>query len=263
MERTLPRPLDWTRVGLGLLLVPSVILSAVLIAVMLTDPSVPFDYWTFTHADEWWYRWGVESNGEPYSYRYSPLFALAFPEWLGLWGWRALHLAVLFLLPWRLALLTLVFAPFWYDVLHGNVMTFVLVAGWHALHGSRLGTAAYFALLVLVPRPLMLPLAAWIVWHRREWRIPAIGFALVGVLTLLWPGYLDALLRSGMASTDNIGPSALIGAWWIPLGLALGAWLTWRGRLGLAGLAVSPYVLPYYLLTLGWEVSRSPGRTRS
>ena len=51
-----------------------------------------------------------------------------------------------------------------------------------------------------------------------------------------------------IGSDFNIGPSALIGSWWLIVGIPLGIWLTWRGRIGLAGLAVSPYVLPYYLL---------------
>jgi hypothetical protein len=247
---------------LSLLLLPSLILSAVLVAVMLTDRSVPFDYWSFSHADEWWYRWGVESHGEPYSFRYSPLFAVLFPEWLGLWGWRALHVLALLALPRKLALVTLAFAPFWYDVLHGNVMTFALVFGYLALSGSRWATWAYFGLLVLVPRPLMLPLAAWLVWKRPETRIPAAVAVLVGLGTLLWPGYLDALLRSGgVTSIDNLSPSALIGWAWVPIGLILGAWLTWKGRVGLAALAASPYVLPYYLLALGWELR--PGRSGS
>ena len=257
--------LDWRTVGLALLLVPSVILSGVLIAVMLADRSVPFDWWTFVHADEWWYQWGPPSpGGEAYSYRYSPLFAVAFPEWLGLWGWRALHVAVLLTLPRRLTLLMLAFAPFWYDVLHGNVMTFTAVAGYHALAGSRWGTLACFGLTLLVPRPVMLPLVAWIVWRRPEWRLPALAFAAVGLLTLAVPGYLAALLRSGgVTSTDNLGPSALFGWAWVPVGLTLAMWLTWRGRVGLAGLAMSPYVLPYYLLMLLIELAPDQRITRA
>lgn len=247
--------MSWRAVALVLVGVPSIILSAVLVTVMLTDRSVPFDYWTFGEANGrvfhgTLYQWGqLSPGGEPYTYRYSPLFAAVFPEWLGLWGWRALHVLALLALPRRLALLTLAFAPFWYDVLHGNVMTFVMVAGWHALDGSRAGTIGYFGLTLLVPRPLMLPLAAWIVCRRPQWCLPAFGFAVVGLATLAYPGHLEALLSSaGVTSIDNIGPSAFIGWWWIPIGLALAAWLTWKGWPGLAGLAASPYLLPYYLL---------------
>ena len=38
------------------------------------------------------------------------------------------------------------------------------------------------------------------------------------------------------------------------IGLPLAAWLTWKGRLGLASLAASPYWLPYYLLMLLLEL---------
>jgi hypothetical protein len=62
-------------------------------------------------------------------------------------------------------------------------------------------------------------------------------------------------------SIDNLGPSALIGWAWVPIGLALGAWLTWKGRLGLASLAVSPYVLPYYLVMILLELSPLVART--
>ena len=51
-----------------------------------------------------------------------------------------------------------------------------------------------------------------------------------------------------VGSAFNVGPTALIGLWWLLLGVPLGAWLFWRGRVGLAGLAISPYLLPYYLM---------------
>jgi hypothetical protein len=233
--------------------VPSVILSAVLVTLVFLD-GPPFDWWTFAEAagrvgTGTLYEWGAASpGGEPYTYRYSPLFAVVMMPFtaLGIEAWRLLHLFALALLPWRMTLITLAFAPFWYDVLHGNVLTFGFVLAFGALRGSRWATLAYFALCVLVPRPLMLPVAAWIIWQRREWRLPAVGFALVGLATLLYPGFASALLRSGnVASIDNIGPSALIGWAWVPIGVVLGVLLTWRGRVGLASLVVSPYILPY------------------
>jgi hypothetical protein len=36
----------------------------------------------------------------------------------------------------------------------------------------------------------------------------------------------------------------------VPIGLTLAAWLTWRGKLGLASLAASPYWLLHYFLIL-------------
>jgi hypothetical protein len=52
------------------------------------------------------------------------------------------------------------------------------------------------------------------------------------------------------AGDFNFGPSQFIGLAWVPIGIGLAAWLTWRNRLGLASLAISPYWLPYYFLVL-------------
>jgi hypothetical protein len=77
------------------------------------------------------------------------------------------------------------------------------------------------------------------------------------------PAWLDALLHAteGVEVAD-FGPAAFIGSLWLPIGLVLAAFLTWRGRLGLASLAASPYWLPQYLLMLLLDlVPRSPPRT--
>ncbi len=62
--------------------------------------------------------------------------------------------------------------------------------------------------------------------------------------------WLLSLRQTGqeLGSIEDLGPALLIGVWWVPIGLALGAWLTVKGRLGLASIAASPYWLPYYLL---------------
>jgi hypothetical protein len=55
------------------------------------------------------------------------------------------------------------------------------------------------------------------------------------------------------AAGYNLGPSRWLGYWWLLAGVPLGAWLYWRGKVGWAGLAISPYVWSYYLLwTLPW-----------
>jgi hypothetical protein len=66
------------------------------------------------------------------------------------------------------------------------------------------------------------------------------------------PEWISALLtvETEFASDFNFGPSHYIGPAWVPIGIGLAAWLTWRNRLGLASLAVSPYWLPYYFLML-------------
>jgi hypothetical protein len=76
----------------------------------------------------------------------------------------------------------------------------------------------------------------------------------VGALTLatgLTDEWLRELLTHGARMNEwlfNVGPSRFVGTWWLLAGIPLGAWLTWKGRIGLASLAVSPYLLPYYLM---------------
>jgi len=149
------------------------------------------------------------------------------------------------------AVLALLTVPFWADVYEGNILTFSLVLAVVALRGSRAASLAYIALVFLVPRPLMFPVAAWLLWQRPSLRWPAIGIFAVQIIAVLLTGYgaewLQRLLTSGdEIALHNAGPSALIGVWWIPIGLALAVLLTWRGRLGLASLAASPYVILYY-----------------
>ena len=212
-----------------------------------------------------------------YAYRYSPLLAYPFGPLsvLGTAGWRLLHIVAALALPtWPLRALTLVSWPFWYDVQTGNVLVFVLLAGAWALRGSRVGIGSYLLMAILVPRPLMIPLAAWLLWKQPSWRAPFVAALAVqwlgaGALGLIddWIGTLiaageDVLLPS------NVGPSRLIGAVpWLFVGLPLAAWLTWRGRVGLASLAASPYWLPYYLLVplldlARWRPSGLPWKTR-
>jgi len=218
----------------------------------------------------------------PYIFRWSPLAAwiLGFVTLMPLWLWQVLHVAVLPVLRvWWLAAVCLISAPLWFDIQTGNIMIFVAVTAFWALRGNRVATALFLVLTVLVPRPLMLPLAVWLLWNRPEWRAPfAVFFAAHTVLVSL-SGYglewVSSLLSAGgeVASPFNLGPSALIGYFWVPIGAALAIWLTVRGRLGLASLAISPYWLPYYFLMLvlefrssrldsGMSSSWSPGASR-
>jgi hypothetical protein len=190
-----------------------------------------------------------------------PLLGLVLP--IGVVGWRLAHIAAALAMPsWGSRLIVLASYPFWFDVSVGNVLTFmVLPAAW-ALRGSRTASIVYLALMMLIPRPIMLPLALWLLWKRPGLRAPFIGLAIgLGLATLatgLAGEWISTLLgsatstgqwSSGGAGWDfNIGPSRWLGAWWLLAGIPLAAWLTWKGRVGLASLAVSPYLLPYYLL---------------
>lgn len=209
---------------------------------------------------------------DTYAWHYSPLLAALFAPLsvLGAGGWRLLHLVAVLALPtWPMRLIGLASWPFWYDVEAGNVLAFVVLAAAWALRGSRVGTSAYLVLLLLVPRPLMLPVGAWILWRRPEWRVPFAAALAVHGLAVLATGWADewlvALVAAGadVANPSNVGPSRFMGTIpWLIIGLPLAAWLTIRGRLGLASLAASPYWLPYYLLMLLLELrgSRLPLR---
>ncbi len=190
-------------------------------------------------------------------FRWSPIAALlAVPvSYIGVAGWYLAHVAVLGLLrDRRLILLTAVSWPFWVDLRTGNLLTFAFVLAVLALRGSRLATAIYLGLFLLVPRPVMAPVALWLLWRRPQTRIP---FVLAGVAELgtaavmgeLRP-WLGALLGSPGDVTNpiNYAPSRFIGLAWSLVALPLAAIALLRGRLGAASLAASPYLFPYYLM---------------
>jgi hypothetical protein len=237
--------------------------------VAVFDGSYVFDWTNFIEAAERLGTGTLYANEPPYAFRWSPVAAwlLGLVTLMPLWLWQILHVAALPLLrSWLLAVAVFVSYPFWFDVQTGNLMTFVAVAGFLALRGGRAATVVLLVLAVLIPRPLMLPLTVWLLWRRPETRLWFLGFVVVHGLIVLAVGYAGdwwaALtdVNTELANVYNFGPSRLIGAAWIPIGLALAAWLTWRGNLGLASLAISPYWLPYYFLMLILEV---PGAGRS
>jgi hypothetical protein len=148
-------------------------------------------------------------------------------------------------------------------------MVFVLLAAAWALRGNPVATAAYLVLCALIPRPIMLPLLAWIVWQRPAWRWPLIGMVALVILTALPTGYLGDWIGSfsasgakDIANDFNFSPSRFGGAWWLVIGVPLGVWLTLRGRIGWASMAISPYLLPYWIQMLGLELVR-PGYSDS
>ena len=256
-------------VALGLLIALSVALT--LRHVILTgDFTVtPFDWAQFEMATQRigtgaLYDWEFRENFE-YSYRYSPLFAYVMVPFvaLGITVWRFLQFAALLLLPWRVALLALLAWPFWEDVYSANVMTFAFVAGWLAINGNRWGTMAYLLIAALVPRPLMLPLVVWILWKRPWARVPA-AIGLVGYSVLTFASgdavsFLEALGRGGnmIEFERNYGFSRWFGWAWLLVGIPLAGWLVWKGRIGFASLAVSPYLLPYHFIVVLWEMART------
>lgn len=190
----------------------------------------------------------------------------------------AAHFAALLALRNRhLALLVAISWPFWVDLVPGNFFVFVAISGFLALRGSRLAALAFFALCMLMPRPVQFPLAVWLLWHDRALVLPVAAMATASIGIVGLTGYGDDWIRTMITigrdypyRAWDLGPSRILGAWWLLVGIPLGVWLTLKGRVGLAGLAVSPYLVPQYLLMLlielpsgregrlGAEASRDP-----
>ena len=244
----------WDRYGYAAALTGLAVVSALLIA--LTPTFTGEDWNAIRHGAHL-----IASGQSPYLeplYRWSPIATwITVPLLLLPYGvWVALHVAALALIrnPW-VTLVALISWPFWADAGVGNVVTFAVVAALAALRGSRLGTWIYLIMFLLIPRPLMVPVAVWLLFKQPGLRLPFAAAAAVSLLAAVLTGYgvewLGVLAHAGPVEIVNpyqIGPSRLIGQLWVPLGLALAAVLTWKGRLGLAGLAASPYWLPYYLM---------------
>lgn len=193
----------------------------------------------------------------PGPFRYSPVAAWLFAAvtYLGYWPWLALHVGALWLLRFSPLLLILVLASwgFWLDAMMGNAFALVFVAGLLALRGSRGWALVYIALLCLMPRPVQIPVALWLLWKMPTVRLPALGVVAVhGILTVLSGDGLEwgeVLLSTASGSMGyNLSPSAIVSSVWLVVGIPLAAWLTWRGQVGWASAAISPYLLPMYWL---------------
>ena len=211
------------------------------------------------------------AHSASYTWAWSPLAAwiiagVVLP--LGPWAWAALHFAVLPLLrDGRLLLLVVSSYPFWLDTLMANTFTFAAVTGYAAWRGSRWAAMAYLALLVLMPRPVQLPLAALLLWHDRSLWLPFTAMVGVGGVTTVASGYAmdwaEVLAAIGVAYPSpefNLSPSRLFGPAWLLVGLPLAIWLIARKRPGWAGLAMTPYLVPQYLLILLLESDSAPSR---
>lgn len=207
---------------------------------------------------------GIEFRWHPVT---AWLFYLLAP--FGIWTWRLVNLASLALLrDWRLIALAMLSWPLWDALFSGNATILVVTVGFAALTGSRSGSLGYLVLCAVIPRPWMAPLALWLLWKRPELRPWAVGIAVASVASafalgwgLEWAHQLVASAGE-MANGMNWGPTRLLGVWWYVVGLPLAGLAFWRGRLGIAGLAISPYLFVHYYLALLWELTpRSVRRT--
>ena len=232
-----------------------------------SDPG--YDWFIYQEAGRRIVNGGLYDWSGAYAWSYSPLLAYAFAALapIGFWGWGLLHVAATGLLQsWRLAAIALISWPFWADVYNGNTMTFVFVAAAGALRGHAAGIGVYLIMCTLMPRPIMLPMLLWILVTQPAWRWRFALIVVISVALVMLTGYgatwVGALLRVSDAvaiSDRDVGPAVFLGTLWLPLGAAAAAWFWWRGHLGLASIAVSPYWLPQYLLMLGLEFAPRDG----
>ena len=222
--------------------------------------SVAFDWRIFVEAGEriWEGSADLYEVNDLYSFRHSPAFALLMPgiAWIGIVGVRLVTLAAALAMPtWPMRVLAVASWPFAMDFQHGAlIMPMVLAAAW-ALRGSRVGGLAFILFTLLSPRPLMLPVAAYLLWRQPSLRLPATALLVANGAVVLLSGYADEWVTmlltvgtDGIGTPLNLSPSRFIGRAWIPIGVVLATWLAIRGRVGLAALAISPYLLPHYLL---------------
>jgi hypothetical protein len=200
------------------------------------------------------------SRGVSETWRFSPVAIWLFKPLavtVGQWGFALLHLALLALLPRRVAVVALISWPFWIDVIFGNVFTLVFISAFWAVRGNRLGVVAFAILTLLMPRPVQLPLLAWLLWRDPAFRLPFALLFVVHAALVVSSGLAGAwMARLFSAPLDmrewfNFGPTQFLGYGWLVIGLPLGAWLWSRGKPLLAGLAISPYILgQYWILVL-------------
>lgn len=181
--------------------------------------------------------------------------------------WRFIQAPMLaFVGDWRLIMLVLFTFPFWDAMAAGTITVPIVVIGLIALRSpeSKWPALVYVTACALIPRPWMLPLAAWLLWKRPDLRVASAGIVaanVVGVALTGWGGeWLRMLLASGgeVSNVYNFGPTAVFGTAWLLVGLPLGLWLFLHRRVGLAALVASPYLFPHYYLAMLWDLGRLP-----
>jgi hypothetical protein len=201
-------------------------------------------------------------GAEAGTWRYSPILAYAFAAIapIGRIGWALVPFLMLPLLrDWRLIGIFLIAVPFWRDVQTGISFVEIPLLAILALRGSHAAALVLIAFGCLMPRPLMLPLVAWLLWHRPELRWPSAAIFVLLTTGALLTGWADewvrALLEVGgaVAEQGQVRITTLLGPLWVLMPF-LAVWLTGRDRLGFASLAISPYWTPAYPLMLVLEL---------
>jgi hypothetical protein len=197
---------------------------------------------------------GLYRAGTELPYLLSPVAApvMAVQGLVGPAASVAAHIvAVLLLRDPRAALIVVGSWGFWTDMAGGNTLVYALVAGLLAVRGSRPAGLAFIVIVLLAPRPVELPLAAWLMWTQPGLRVPAGALVVAHALAVWLTGYADAWITTLMSlgiPAWSIGPSHWVGAAWLVVGIPAAILLTIRARPGWAGLLLSPYWVPQYFL---------------
>jgi hypothetical protein len=233
---------------------------------MLDDPSSLYD-WTDT-----------------YLFRYSPWTAVLFAPMAGLsetaavWLWLGIKVAVVVAVAiglarrwptdvrWLVGGMVLFFPPIWHDLALGNVSVFtVAVLAVLLARRDGIGGVAFGLLLILVPKPHLLPVALWLLVRRPRDAVAALATLGIGVVAGvvvfgpdLWLAWL-ATFREPLERTftADVSFGGLLGQLGVVVGVAAAvvigaAALLRRTDIGLglslvSGIVLGPYSFIHYL----------------
>jgi hypothetical protein len=165
--------------------------------------------------------------------------------------------------------MVLFFPPTWHDLALGNVSVFTVAVLWLlVVRPNGVGGVAFGLLLLLAPKPHLLPIALWLALRRPRDAVAAVVMLGIGVAAgvlvfgpdrwLEWLGTFREPL--GREFTANIGLSGLLGPWGVAVGVIAAvvvgaAALARRSDIGLslsvvAGVLLGPYTFIHYLAGL-------------
>ncbi len=222
---------------------------------------------------------------DTYTFRYTPWTALLltvltpFPEWVAILVWLAIKAVVLLLAAALFARawtgsdrsfafgLAALFPPAMHDLMIGNVSTFTLAVEIMLLRlRPAIAGPAFGLLLLLVPKPHLVPILVWLLLRQTRTGLIALGVGAFGVLAGLllfgvepWLGFIDTLREPlRRVFTANIGFSGMLGPAGVVISVILAAGLFGmavlrRGSEGLgyailSGIVLGPYTFIHYLV---------------